>query len=143
MLLGVSLAAALCGAGTLISLTMAPVGLFLILMIYLVLTLAYSLKLKRSVIIDIWILAGLYTIRIAAGGLATGVVLSPWLLTFAMFLFLGLAAIKRQAELSDTESREEDFVAGRAYVVSDLPVIRTIAIAAGYASVLVLSLIHI
>lgn len=115
-------------------------GLFLgVLAVYLAITFAYSLSLKRKLIIDVLALAGLYTIRIVAGGVAAGLVLSPWLLGFSMFLFLGLAAVKRQAELTDqmATSRESS---GRAYMIEDLPILRALAVSAGMAAVLVLSL---
>jgi 4-hydroxybenzoate polyprenyltransferase len=72
-----------------------------ILGLCLVVTFAYSLWLKRKLLVDVLTLAGLYTIRILAGGAVAGVVLSPWMLGFSMFLFLALAAVKRQAELTD------------------------------------------
>lgn len=107
---------------------------------YYVLTTAYSLSLKRKVIIDICVLAGLYTIRILAGGIATGIELSVWLLAFSIFLFLSLAAVKRQAELVDMLKRGTLFAKGRGYHVDDLPIIGMISVAAGYVSVLVMAL---
>jgi 4-hydroxybenzoate polyprenyltransferase len=106
---------------------------------YFVITFAYSLWLKRKLLVDVLMLAGLYTIRIVAGGAAAAVPLSPWLLGFSMFLFLALAAVKRQAELSD-QMRTGRASAGRAYEVEDLPVIRGMALAAGNAAVMVLAL---
>jgi len=108
--------------------------------LYLVLTLSYSLKLKRHPVIDICVLAGLYTLRLIAGAVATGTVLSPWLLAFSMFLFFSLAAVKRQAELVSLEKRELLSIAGRGYHAVDLPVIASGAIASGFVSVLVLAL---
>lgn len=110
-----------------------------VLVLYLAATFAYSLWLKRKLIVDVLMLAGLYTVRIIAGGAAAAVELSPWILGFSMFLFLGLAAVKRQAELTDQmlSGRESK---GRAYQVDDLPVLRGMAIAAGHAAVLVLAL---
>lgn len=109
------------------------------LALYLAATFAYSLWLKRKLIVDVLMLAGLYTVRIIAGGAAAAVELSPWMLGFSMFLFLSLAAVKRQAELTDQmlSGRESK---GRAYEVDDLPVLRGMAIAAGHAAVLVLAL---
>ena len=54
-------------------------------------TLAYSVRLKRQVIVDVMLLAALYTIRVIAGAVATIVVPSFWLLALSMFLFLSLA----------------------------------------------------
>ncbi|MGY6536625.1 MAG: UbiA family prenyltransferase [Pararhodobacter sp.] len=107
---------------------------------YFALTLAYSLRLKRKVLVDICVLASLYALRIVAGAVATGIVLSVWLLAFSLFLFLALAAVKRQAELVDMAGRGADKTEGRGYRATDLPVITQIATASGFVSVLVLML---
>lgn len=114
--LAVIASAGLFAAGALIAIVASNAGFVATLMVYFGLTLAYSLSLKRRMIVDIWVLAGLYTIRIFAGGVASSVALSPWLLTFAMFLLLGLAAIKRQAELIDGANRSQSTLNGRAYM---------------------------
>ncbi len=125
------------GGGLAISISAA----FLMVMAgYYLLTLAYSLHLKRRAVIDICVLAALYTARIIAGGVATGIALSVWLLAFSSFFFLSLAAVKRQAELIDTADRGTQPSSGRGYVVTDLPIISMIAIGAGYVSVLVMAL---
>ena len=107
---------------------------------YYVLTTAYSLSLKRRLVIDICTLAGLYTLRVLAGGAATGLPLSVWLLAFSIFVFLSLAAVKRQAELVDGMATGRLEAAGRAYHVEDLPIVAMMAISSGYVSVLVLAL---
>lgn len=109
------------------------------LLVYLAVTFAYSLRLKRKLIVDVLTLAGLYTIRIIAGGAAAGIVLSPWLLGFSMFLFLALAAVKRQAELIDQIKTGRESSA-RAYLADDLPVLRSVALSSGHAAVLVMAL---
>ena len=90
--------------------------------------------------IDIWTLGALYTVRMIAGAAASGVPLSEWLMGFSMFLFLSLAAIKRQSELRDLIARGEDRTSGRAYTVKDMPVVLGVVLSAGYCSVLVLAL---
>ena len=70
------------------------------LVVYLVLTLAYSLYVKRLLLLDVLLLAGLYTLRLLAGGAAIGIALTPWLLAFSLFFFLGLAFAKRYGELA-------------------------------------------
>jgi len=116
-------------------------GDFLLVMLgYYLLTTAYSLYLKRRIVIDICVLAALYTARIVAGGVATGIPLSVWLLAFSVFFFLSLAAVKRQAELIDSAERGNLTANGRGYNVDDLPIISMIAIGAGYVSVLVMTL---
>ena len=112
----------------------------LVLGTYYALTTAYSLTLKRRIILDICILAGLYAMRIISGGAATGIELSVWLLAFSIFFFLSLAAIKRQAELVDIAERDLTTTLGRGYQVKDLPIISAIGITAGYLSVLVMAL---
>ena len=111
-----------------------------VMAVYYAATLAYSLTLKRKVIIDICVLAGLYTLRIVAGGTATGIELSVWLLAFSIFFFFAMAAVKRQAELVDGEAAGTARVHGRGYRVSDLPLVSMMAIASGYLSVLVMAL---
>lgn len=126
-------------AGAMLLAITTGVGLFIgILAIYFVATLTYSLWLKRKLIADILTLAGLYSIRIVAGGIVAAVSLSPWMLAFSMFLFLALAAVKRQAELADLMATDRDGK-GRAYAIEDLPVIRGVAITSGQAAVLVLA----
>lgn len=107
---------------------------------YYVLTVGYSLILKGRVLIDTFALAGLYTIRIIAGGAAADVALSFWLLLFSVLLFLSLAFVKRFAELEGLRRRQLLQAAGRGYFVEDLPVLQSMGAAAGYLSVLVLAL---
>ena len=135
---GVALAAVLLLAALIFALAVG--GAFLgVLLVYLVITFAYSVWLKRKLLVDVLTLAGLYTVRIVAGGVAVSVPLSPWLLGFSIFLFLCLAAVKRQAELVDLMASGRS-AAGRAYAPDDLPVLRGIAITASQATVLVLAL---
>ncbi|MGB7240533.1 MAG: UbiA family prenyltransferase [Sulfitobacter sp.] len=121
---------------------MLPLGIgFMGVMLgYYAATTAYSLFLKRRLIIDICMLAGLYTMRILAGGVATGLTLSVWLLAFSIFLFFSLASVKRQAELVDSIAAGKMTAHGRGYRADDLPVVTSMAIAAGYVSVLVMAL---
>ena len=107
---------------------------------YYVLTTAYTLRLKRQIILDICVLAGLYTMRIVAGGVATGIELSVWLFAFSIFFFFSLAAVKRQAELVDMAERGTLTAKGRGYHIEDLPIISMVGLAAGYISVLVMAL---
>jgi 4-hydroxybenzoate polyprenyltransferase len=137
---GLRLAAGLILGALVVALLFAPPLFLGVLVGYYVITFAYSLWLKRKLVIDVITLAGLYTIRIVAGAAATGIALSPWMLGFSMFIFLSLAAVKRQAELTDMERAGVTSLAGRAYMPDDLPVIRAMALSAGYAAVLVFAL---
>ena len=101
---GLWLAPGLLIAGTVIGAVAGPLFL-LVLLFYYLCTLAYSLGLKRITVIDICMLAGLYTLRVIAGAAATMNAPSVWLLGFSIFFFLALAAVKRQAELVDLVER--------------------------------------
>ena len=101
---------------------------------YLLLTTAYTFFLKRRVIVDVVVLAMLYTIRVIAGGVAIGVMISEWLLGFSLFMFTSLALIKRYVELSQLEKLSLAPV-NRNYHVSDLAIVGPLAAAAGFNSV--------
>ncbi|MEO0829641.1 MAG: UbiA family prenyltransferase [Pseudomonadota bacterium] len=132
-------AAVLFGAAMVIALLVAPLFLA-VLAGYVFVTFAYSLVLKRKLMIDVWTLGALYTIRIIGGAAATAVPLSEWLLAFSMFLFLSLAGVKRMSELADLKERGLEETDGRGYRVADMPVVLGVVLAAGYCSVLVLAL---
>jgi len=113
---------------------------FLSILTYLILTLSYSLYFKTYVLLDVLLLAGLYTVRIIAGALAIGVSVSSWLLAFSIFVFLDLALVKRCSELKTMESQSRSSASGRDYRLSDLGILSSMGVAAGYISVLVLAL---
>jgi 4-hydroxybenzoate polyprenyltransferase len=107
---------------------------------YLLLTVAYSIRLKRLVMMDVMVLAGLYTMRIVAGTVAIDAALSFWLLAFSMFLFLSLAMLKRYTELLMLRAQGNANTAGRGYRVADLPLVQALGTASGFLAVLVLAL---
>jgi 4-hydroxybenzoate polyprenyltransferase/phosphoserine phosphatase len=111
-----------------------------VLACYYALTLAYSLRLKRIVMLDVVILAALYTVRIIGGAVVIGGGLSFWLLAFSMFLFLSLAMLKRYTELRGLLGSGKAEASGRGYSVEDIPLIQSLGGASGYMSVLVLAL---
>ncbi len=137
---GLALAGGLLILALILALAFTPPLFLGVLALYFATTFAYSIWLKRKLMLDVITLAGLYTLRIIGGSAATGIVLSPWLLAFSMFTFFSLAAIKRQAELVDLANRGTDKTAGRGYTAADLPVIRGMAITSGQAAVLVFAL---
>jgi 4-hydroxybenzoate polyprenyltransferase len=137
---GFGLTAFLLGASIIVS-SFLPGQFRLTLAGYYALTLTYSLFLKRKLMIDIVALSGLYTIRVLAGGSATGIALSPWFLAFFVFLFFSLALIKRFVELrSLKETGSAATVAGRRYTGEDLQVIGSLGTSSGFMCVLVLAL---
>ena len=80
---------------------------------YLILTALYSIVLKRHAVLDVIVLATLYTTRIVAGAAVVDVPLSRWFLAFSVFLFLSLALVKRTVELQDTLADRRDEVGVR------------------------------
>ena len=117
-------------------------GFSWVLTAYVATALAYTLRLKRVAVADVFVLAVLYTLRIAAGAAAIGVVVSHWLLAFSMFLFLSLALGKRHAELTRLEAREtpDARAAGRGYRAGDHFAIGIFGACSGYLAVLVFAL---
>jgi 4-hydroxybenzoate polyprenyltransferase len=88
----------------------------------------------------VFVLAGLYTIRLYGGGQATDHALSLWLLAFASFLFLSLALVKRVAEAMNNDRRGTGRIAGRGYGPEDLAVLQLFGVCSAFASSLVLAL---
>jgi len=112
-----------------------------VIALYYLLTITYSLWLKRIVFIDVLTLASLYTLRLIAGALAIGVGVSFWLLSFSIFVFLSLALIKRYSELSNAlQTDRTRSIRARGYESKDLEMIATLGASAAYTSVLVLAL---
>lgn len=111
-----------------------------LLLLYVVLTTAYSVVLKGVAVLDVILLAGLYTLRLLAGIAATGVRFSTWLLAFAMFLFLSLAFLKRYTELTTVPARDGEKLPRRGYLGGDREWLASMGAASGYLSVLVLAL---
>ncbi len=136
---GLVLAAACLVGGVLLAFALPQ--LFLIVLAgYLVLTTGYSFYLKQFVLLDVIVLAQLYTVRVYGGGAATGVEPSHWLLTFSLFLFLSLALVKRFTELRLMSQVEGKGLHGRGYWVTDMEHISSIGTASGLLAVLVLAL---
>jgi 4-hydroxybenzoate polyprenyltransferase/phosphoserine phosphatase len=118
-----------------------------VLVSYLILSSAYSLTLKRRPILDVLVLAVLYTLRVIAGAVLFAVPLSRWFLAFSVFLFFSLAVLKRVIELrmktresSESVSRAGQPLPGRGYRAEDTPVLVGLGAAAGVASSLVFCL---
>jgi len=112
-----------------------------VLLAYYVLTLAYSLSLKRKMAVDVIALALLYTVRIIAGAAAFSLPLTFWILAFSMFMFLSLALVKRYAELYEARKKgKTEKTRGRGYYPADLEMISSLGASSGYIAVMVLAL---
>ncbi|HEY4093131.1 MAG TPA: UbiA family prenyltransferase [Luteibacter sp.] len=126
-------------AGFALALTLST-GFVAVLLGYFVLTSAYSFQLKRVMMLDVVILATLYTTRILAGTAAIASSPSFWLLAFSMFIFLSLAMVKRYVELLTLQTSGKVTASGRGYDVDDIPLIQSLGASSGYLAVLVLAL---
>jgi 4-hydroxybenzoate polyprenyltransferase len=110
------------------------------LIAYGLLSLVYSLLFKRRVFLDVLTLSALWTIRVLAGGAAARVEVSDWMLALSVFLFVGLALLKRYADLALLTSQATEAVPGRGYVTSDRDLLRSMGVTSGFMAVLVLAL---
>jgi 4-hydroxybenzoate polyprenyltransferase len=100
---------------------------------YAALALLYVFGAKRIAVLDIMILAALYTVRILAGGAATSIPVSAWLLAFSVFFFFSVALSKRCSELTTWGDRASH----RPYGSADYRTLSVAGMAGGYAAVVV------
>ncbi|MBQ47840.1 MAG: hypothetical protein CMP10_10310 [Zetaproteobacteria bacterium] len=105
---------------------------------YFIITLCYSLVLKKIVLIDVLTLAILYTWRILAGAVLTDITVSFWLLGFSVFIFLSLALAKRAGEI--LQLKQISLKTGRGYQPDDIQMIGMLGVASGFSAVVILTL---
>jgi 4-hydroxybenzoate polyprenyltransferase len=119
-------------------------GAFLLVLAYLVTSTSYTFWLKRKMLVDVFLLAGLYTIRILLGGVAASSqhdhTASSWLLAFSCFFFLSLALVKRVTEVNALAAKGGRDLARRGYRASDGLALQAMGIASGFIAALVLAL---
>jgi 4-hydroxybenzoate polyprenyltransferase len=113
---------------------------WMIVLFYFFTSLSYSIYLKRIVLYDVFVLAVLYSTRVFAGGVATNISLSSWLIAFSTFIFLSLAFVKRYSELLHVGDDNILEKRGRGYFVEDIPLLQTMGVVSGFLSVIVFSL---
>ena len=113
---------------------------WLILLFYSLTSFSYSIYLKRIVLYDVFTLAVLYSTRVFAGGIATNIHLSFWLIAFSTFIFLSLAFVKRYSELLQVKDKGGLANRGRGYLSEDTHLIQTMGVVSGFLSVVVFSL---
>jgi 4-hydroxybenzoate polyprenyltransferase len=113
-----------------------PAGCGVILAVYVAAMIAYSLRLKDYRYVDAAVLGGGYTLRLLLGGAAIAQGFDPWLPAWSLPTFLGLALLKRRAELASAlahAGRAGVPVHARAYGAADIPLLETV----GHVSALV------
>jgi 4-hydroxybenzoate polyprenyltransferase len=114
-------------------------GILSALAFYGAVSLSYTLRAKELPLVDVFCLSFLYVARLFAGGLATGFHVSQWLVGFSTFFFLGLAFIKRVAELS-TAQRDSKKVSRRGYLPEDVTMLNMMGVSSSFISCVLLAL---
>ena len=114
-------------------------GIMIVVSIYIFISLAYSKYLKTQPLVDVFCLAALYTIRVFAGGVASGAGVSIWLLNFSGFLFLSLGFLKRYAEYSSSHQTKNSAVnRRRGYTREDSILVMMMGVGSSFISSLIL-----
>ena len=135
-------------AATAVALVLASIALasllpepyWFVLGIYALVTTAYTFVFKRKLLVDVFTLAALYTLRIIAGAAATATPLSFWLLAFSIFFFLSLALVKRYVELSEMTCDSNTPQYGRSYIPGDKDMVAQAGVASAFSAAMVLAL---
>ncbi|WP_170412011.1 UbiA family prenyltransferase [Ruegeria arenilitoris] len=122
-----------------LTLAFLPPVFAVVLIAYLIITMAYSFWLKQIATADVMVLASLYTLRVIAGSAATGIVLSSWFLAFSMFVFVSLGYLKRYIEVA-AAPEEDGNVHGRDYSYTDSETMFSLGVANITAAVVILAL---
>ncbi len=134
---GVLVAIAMIAMSLVAGAVLLPPGCVAVLAAYLVITLLYSSYFKQLPMIDVTVLAGLFTLRVLAGGTLVNAALSPWLHTFSMLFFLGLATIKRYAELHRVGDTMVDGGTARGYGQQDKPILLATGVSTGLSAIVI------
>jgi 4-hydroxybenzoate polyprenyltransferase len=112
-----------------------------VILAYIALSVGYSTKLKEMPLVDVFVLAALYIIRLIGGGEATGHRSSLWLLAFSSFIFLSLALVKRVEELKALHQLSlGSSTPRRGYYTSDAVILQLFGCSASFSSCIVLAL---
>lgn len=78
--------------------------LWIIILSYVVMNLAYSIKLKQIPILDVFIIAIGFVLRVFAGGVNAHIYISTWIVLMTFLLALFLAFAKRRDDVVEWES---------------------------------------
>ena len=106
-----------------------------ILSIYAFLSITYSLFFKKVFLLDVIILAILYSLRIIFGLWVSELPFSFWIISFSFFMFLSLAFLKRFVELNELKEQREK-TPGRGYIKADIHMIQIQGLCSGYISII-------
>ena len=115
--------------------TALPQSSRLVIIAYVLASTLYSIWAKSLLVVDVVLLGSFYTMRVIAGGSATGITISPWTLAFCLFLFFSLAVAKRYVEVDRHGPSER-----RSYKPEDSRTLVALGTASGLMAILVLAL---
>jgi len=107
---------------------------------YILLSLAYSYRLKTMALLDLVVLASLFTLRIVMGMVLIGVTLTPWLPLFVFTFFGGLSAAKRTTEMVKRTQRDDHSINRRGYLENDISLLIALGITFSIGALIIFSL---
>ncbi len=113
---------------------------FLTAVLYVIVTIAYSFKLKRIPLLDVAIIGALFTIRVIIGSTVNNLPLSPWLNSFSALFFFSLALSKRHVEVMRMPATGNNFIEGRGYNHTDWPLTLSLGVASSISSIVIMML---
>jgi 4-hydroxybenzoate polyprenyltransferase len=129
---------AVCAVLAFLACCFLPGRFALLLAGYFLLTVTYTVRLKKMLFIDVVALASLYVLRLLGGAVAVTSGISNWLLAFGIFIFTGLALLKRTGDLIQHEA--EGGLPGRAYRFADKIILETMAVCSGFSTIVIAAL---
>ena len=92
------------------------------------------------IILDVILLMSFYTLRLIAGHVPDAIPLSPWLLSFSIFLFFSLGLLKRYVDTIEMQRYNISVISGRGYIIEDGNILMSLGVGSGLISALVLIL---
>jgi len=103
--MAILIAIVLCIGSILLSLLSLDYKTGIVVLCYFLINLAYCFGLKQYALIDVFILSSGFVLRLAAGGFACGIELSPWIVSLTFLISLFLAFAKRRDDVVIQKSR--------------------------------------
>lgn len=128
----------LIAAGLALAVVGGSPGAGLALGLYLVTTLSYSFGLKRKALLDVALLAALFTLRLVIGATAIGAQMSVWLFSFSLFFFFSLSLAKRHVEIA--AAAPGTAIRGRGYQADDAMLSLSLGTSSAMAAIVILCL---
>ncbi|MEO9457514.1 MAG: UbiA family prenyltransferase [Lentilitoribacter sp.] len=110
----------------------------ILLFVYTLISIAYSMYLKSLAIFDVMLLSGLFCLRVFAGAIVIGAIPNVWFILALYFFFLSLALGKRAIEINKLTSNKA--LAGRGYFIADKLSVQVFGVVAGFMSIVIVTI---